>query len=214
MAKTAELLLYGDVGWEITAADVAAEMKRIGAVDELHVRINSYGGDVFEGLAIYQRLAEQKARVIVHVDGIAASIASIMALAGAEILIARHGFIVIHDAWTIAAGNAREHREVADRLEAASAQLAGIYVRRTGRDMGSVRAWMDEEKEFDAEEAVKAGFATRIVEAERMAARFDAERHRGRKTPSERVLAPPRLAAAASAVARMQMMLRARSGRG
>lgn len=213
MARSGEIVLYGDIGFEITAASVAADMRRLGAVDELHVRINSFGGDAFDGVAIHQRLAEHKARVIVHIDGIAASAASVIAMAGDEIAIARAGFVMIHDAWVGAVGNAAELRAVAERAEALSAQMAGIYQRRSGQGIEQIRAWMAEERTFSSEEAIDAGLATRIVEAERMAARFDPSRHHFRREPPAELLAQPKIAAAMAAVTQMRMHLVSRGHR-
>jgi ATP-dependent Clp protease protease subunit len=206
--KTAELIIYGDIGFEVTARGVSDELKRAGKVDELHVRVNSFGGDAFDGVAIYQRLAEHSARVVVHVDGIAASAASVIAMAGDEILIARAGFMMIHDAWVGAVGNAMELRQAADRAEALSAQMAGIYERRSKQDMATIRAWMAEERTFASDEAIAAGLATRSVEAERMAAKYDPERHHFRRPPPIETTASDKMAAAARTVARMKMHLR------
>ena len=173
-SKAGEILIYEDVGagWfgGVSAKSFTEALKALGDVATLDVRINSYGGDVFDGLAIYQQLVQSKARVTTHIDGIAASIASIIAMAGKEIKIAEAGWMMIHDAWGIFAGNAQALRENADRLDAVSKQLAGIYVARTNKKDEDIVNWMAQEKWFDSKEAVANGFATSVSENLRMAA--------------------------------------------
>lgn len=175
-ARAGEILIYEDIGaggWfsdGVSAKSFTEALKALGDVATLDVRINSYGGDVFDGLTIYQQLVQSKAKVTTHIDGIAASIASVIAMAGQEIRIAEAGWLMIHDAWGIAAGNATQLREIADRMDAVSQQLAGIYDARTKQGTKKVCAWMAEEKWFNAQEAVANGFATSVSENLRMAA--------------------------------------------
>lgn len=165
--KRAEVLIYEDVGagWfgGVTAKQFADDLKAAGTVDQLDVRIASYGGDVIDGLAMYRLLAEHKAKVVVHIDSVAASIASVIAMAGNEIIIAEAGSVMIHDAWTIAAGNAAELRRVVEQLEASSTQIADIYAKRTGNDLAKVKKWMADTSWFYGQEAVDAGFANAIA---------------------------------------------------
>lgn len=164
---SAEIQIYEDVGagWfgGVTAKQVADDLKGVGKVGTLHVRINSYGGDVAEGMAIYRRLAEHSARKVVHVDGIAASIASVIAMAGDEIVIGESAQMMIHDAWTIAAGNADDFTAKATELRRTSGQIADVYVARTKNALDQVRAWMKETKWFYGQEAVDAGFADSLA---------------------------------------------------
>jgi len=175
-AKAGEILIYEDIGaggWfndGVSAKSFTDALKALGDVSTLDVRINSYGGDVFDGLTIYQQLVQSKAKVTTHIDGIAASIASVIAMAGEEIRIAEAGWMMIHDAWGMAAGNAKQLREMADRMDAVSKQLAGIYSARTKQKSDTVVAWMAEEKWFNAADAISAGFATTLAENLRMAA--------------------------------------------
>lgn len=199
----AEIILYGDIGFDVTARQFSDEMKRLGKVSAIDLRINSFGGDVFDGVAIYSRLVDSGADITVHVDGIAASAASVVAMAGDRIRITEAGQMMIHDAWALSAGNAADFRRMADRLEAVSEQMAGIYVRRTGQDLAMVREWMAEEREFMAAEAVEFGFATETFAGERMAARYIPERHHFKHTPTAAL--PRRRAEAARLVAEMRM---------
>jgi len=154
----------------VSASQFAKDLRALGSVDQLDVRINSFGGDVFDGLAIYRLLADHKANVTCYVDGIAASIASIIAMAGNEIQIAEAGEIMIHNAWTVAVGPADALREVADRVEAVSSSLADVYVARTGCTRSQVVDWMNAETTFKSAEAVTNGFADKVMPNMKMAA--------------------------------------------
>lgn len=185
--NAAEILIYEDVGFSwfggVTAKDFAEQLKALGAVDQIDVRINSYGGDVFDGLAIYNQLMTHKAKVTTYVDGIAASIASIIAMAGEEIHMAEAGFVMVHDAWGVGVGNARELREFADRLETVTSSLADVYVARTGKTLAEVRGWMMAETWFNSADALKNGFATKVIDNQKVAAKYDPARYRFRNAP-------------------------------
>lgn len=187
-AGEAEILIYEDVGegffGGVSAKQFAGELKALGDVATINLRINSYGGDVFDGLAIYRQLADHKAKIIVHIDGVAASIASVIAMAGDDIRIAEAGFIMIHDAWGLAIGTAADMREVADRLDTITGAIGDVYSARTKRKADDVRKWMADEKWFTATEALDSGFATEIVENMRAAARLDPGKHKFRNVPS------------------------------
>lgn len=201
----ADIILYGDIGFDITAKEFSDQLKALGEVKEIAVRINSFGGDVFDGVAIYSRLIDSGANIIVYIDGIAASAASVIAMAGHEIHIAEAGFVMIHDAWVMTMGNAAELRKKADKLEAVSEQIAGIYQRRSGKDLAEIRALMEAETEFNATQAVEFGFATEIFEAERLAAKYDPDRHHFKNAPS--VTFPARAAEAQRMIAEMRMQI-------
>jgi ATP-dependent Clp protease protease subunit len=172
--KSAEIQIYEDVGagWfgGVTAKDIATDIRAAGDVQRIDVRIASYGGDVSDGLAIYRMLAEHKARVVTHIDGVAASIASVIAMAGDEIIMAEAGSLMIHDAWVIAAGNADEFRKMADHLEKSSGQIADIYAERTKQSLQQVKDWMKATTWFYGQEAVDAGFAGSIAQNVKAAA--------------------------------------------
>lgn len=193
--RSAEILIYEDVGagWfgGVSAKQFADDLKALGQIDTIDVRINSYGGDVFDGLAIYQQLVKHEAVVTTHIDGIAASIASVIAMAGSEIRIAESAFLMIHDAWGMAVGNSGELRRKAELLDTVTEQLSGIYVARTGQPAETVRAWMSEERWFTAAEAIDAKFATTMAENVRLAARAGVpERYCYRHVPEQLACAP------------------------
>jgi len=201
--RKAEILIYEDVGegWfgGVSAKQFAVDLKTLGEVKTIDLRINSYGGDVFDGLAIYRLLVEHKAVVIAHIDGIAASIASVIAMSGDEIIIAEAGEIMIHEAWGIAIGPPADMRAVADRLEAVSASIADVYVSRTGQPKTQIQEWMKAETTFQSADAVKHGFAQSIAPNLKFAARQELSRLHWRRAPPHandaKIDAPLRLSA-------------------
>lgn len=184
----AEVFIYEDVGasWfgGVSAKQFADDLKAVGPVDTIHVRINSYGGDVFDGVAIYRQLVENKAKVITHVDGVAASIASVIAMAGQEINIAEAGFMMIHDAWGGAVGPAEDMRRMADQLDQCTGAIADVYAARTKNAVPTLRDWMKDETWFTGKEAVAAGFADTLAENMKIAAHTDGSKHKFKHMPS------------------------------
>lgn len=167
--RSAEVKIYGDIGggwWDegITAESIANEIDALD-VDELNVRINSGGGLVFEGIAIYNAFARHSAHVVMHIDGIAASIASVIAMAGDEIRISEGSHLMIHKPWSGVMGDANAMRKEADVLDTLEAGLIDIYVARTEAKRADVQAWVDEETWFLGQAAVDAGFADEMVPA-------------------------------------------------
>lgn len=222
---SAEIYIYEDVGesWfgGVTAKQFAADLRALGSVQTIDVRINSAGGDVFDGLAIYRQLVDHSARVICHIDGLAASIASVIAMAGDEIRISEAGFVMIHDAWGFAVGNAADMRQMADLLDTTSGSITDVYVARTQGERASIRSWMEDETWFTGAEAIEHGFADSMDANLKVAARFDPTRHSYRHVPEaiDRVsLAPaaalpfarPRLETANQAIDRMRAQVRRR----
>jgi len=139
-------------------------------VATLHVRINSPGGSVFAGRAIETALREHKARVVVHVDGLAASAASFIAMAGDEIVMAAGAMMMIHKGWTWAWGNADELKATAELLDKIDGTLVQTYVARSGQTGEQVAAWLAAETWFTAQEAVDAGLADSVAEPAKGAA--------------------------------------------
>jgi len=166
-----DIVLYGRIQ-EGASRDVRARLKAAGS-GEVHVRINSPGGSVLEGLAIHSLLASHAGRVVVHIDGYALSMASAVAMAGREIEIAENGWIMLHDPLAAVDGTADELRSTAALLDKSRDQLVNIYATRSGHTAEQIAAMMKQETWFTAAEAVKAGFADRVVAARRMAAAFD-----------------------------------------
>jgi len=170
-----EIYLYGIIGdsWfgdGVTAQQFAKDLKALGEVSDIDLRINSDGGSVTHAEAIYTHLVEHKAKVTVHIDGIAASAASYIAMAGEEILIADGGWVMIHEARSIEFGTAEDFRRMADILDKTNDRIVAKYKARTRNDDKKLRAWMAEEKWFVGPEAVENGFADRVVENLKVAA--------------------------------------------
>lgn len=132
----------------------------------IHLRINSPGGSVPAARAIEQALREHKARVVVHIDGLAASAATFVAMAGDEIVMAKGALFMIHKAWTIAWGNADDLMQTAALLEKIDGTLVETYAERTEQPPQTIADWMAAETWFTAQEALDAGFVDRIANAE------------------------------------------------
>ena len=170
----AELMIYGRIGgggWfseGISAADVAAILRDAGP-GPLNVRINSGGGDVFDGVAIHSLLARHAGIVTAYVDGLAASAASFIMLAGDRIVAARNSFVMIHDAMTMPYGNADTLRQTADLLDKVSDNIADMYAERAGEDAEYWRGKMTENGEdgvwYTGQEALDAGLVDEITVA-------------------------------------------------
>jgi ATP-dependent Clp protease, protease subunit len=142
----------------ITAKTIGAQLKSHAGAD-IVVNINSPGGDVFEGLAIYNLMREYTGHITVRVLGIAASAASFIAMAADEVQIARAGFFMIHNAWTGVIGDRNDMRDIADFLEQIDATIADIYHIKTGIDVAELADQMDKETWITGKSAVDTGFA-------------------------------------------------------
>lgn len=158
--QAAVLSLFGDVGWEITPAGVAAELKKLSANQPITISINSYGGDALAGIAIHNMLARHAGPKTVIVEGIAASAASLIAMAGDRIVMPGNAFLMIHEAWGGALGDAETMRQQANVLDQISAAYRRTYAGKSGKTEEAVAALMSAETWFDAEAAVAEGFAS------------------------------------------------------
>src|SRR5690606_15957176 len=125
-------------GEGVTTKRIAAALRNMGA-GPVTVNVNSPGGDMFEGLAIYNLLREHKGEVTVKVLGLAASAASVIAMAGDTVQVARAGFLMIHNAWVCACGNRHDMRDIADTLEPFDRAMADIYAARTGEELEAMQ---------------------------------------------------------------------------
>ena len=157
-----EIELYDEVGfWGVNAKDFRTKLKGAG---DIVLKINSPGGSVFDGVAIYNDLKAHKGNVRVEITGIAASIASIIAMAGDEIAIAENGMMMIHNAWTIAVGNAAELEAQAEVLSKIDGNLALTYASRKGTPgIRAIKQMMADETWMTGKEAKDSGFATEIL---------------------------------------------------
>lgn len=161
------IYIYDEIGdsiWypAIGAKDIVAALDEIGQVPEIDVRINSPGGDVFEGEAIYSALNRNRAKIFIHIDGLAASAASFIAMAGDSIEMAENGFLMLHEAWTFAMGNKIDLAKVIDLLSKIDSNLAQIYSKRSGSTLEAASKWMAEETWFTAQEALDSKLIDKI----------------------------------------------------
>jgi ATP-dependent Clp endopeptidase proteolytic subunit ClpP len=160
--EEADVFLYDEIGgWGVNAKSFIDSVRATGA-KRINLRINSPGGSVFDGIAIYNFL--RGLDVTVQIDGLAASIASIIALAGKEVRIASNGFFMVHNPWGGAIGEAAEMRQTADLLDKIRDSLVGTYASKTGKSEEQIRQWMDSETWFTAAEAKDAGFVDTVTE--------------------------------------------------
>ena len=170
------LALYGEIsdtswfGDEVTPAAFLKDLEALGEIGALDVYINSPGGDVFAGYAIYHMLRRHPARVTVHVDGLAASAASVVAMAGDRIVMPAASMMMVHRAWTLACGDAARLLDIAAELERVDAQLAQLYADRTGKAIEDIEALMAAETWMTGAEALEMGFCDEVEPNKRIAA--------------------------------------------
>ena len=166
-AERAQVRIYDEIGyWGVDADTFARDLESITA-GEIEVAINSPGGSVFQGLAIYNALRTHPARVVTRVDGLAASAASFIAQAGDDRIMVESSQMMIHDAMAAVAGNADDMREVADFLDRQSANIAELYASRSGMDVAKFVDMMAAETWMTATEAVEHGLADSVLKPER-----------------------------------------------
>lgn len=171
-----EIDIFDDIGyWGVTAKQFVTELKAIVA-DKIIVNISSNGGSVFDALVMYNALRAHAAEIEVHILGVAASAASVVAMAGDKIMMPENAFMMVHQPLNVVYGNADDMREMADILDKVSGSLMNIYCARTGKDIESVKALLDDETYLTAAEAIEFGFADELQPELRVAASFDLER--------------------------------------
>lgn len=163
--------LFDEIGpFGISESDVDAHLKGAG---DVVLRINSPGGDVFSGIAIFNLLAAHQGRVRVEILGLAASAASLIAMAGDEIAIAENAFLMLHRAWGATIGNEAAHEESAALLRQLDLGMTATYAARTGEPQAKIKAMLEAETWLSADAALAAGFATEKLAAASTKARFD-----------------------------------------
>lgn len=174
-----ELYIYGDVesmtldmeNWRYVPSENSAqhfreELAKYPNAERIDIYINSYGGDVFEGTAIYNQLKRHQARKVVHVDGFACSIASVIAMAGDEVIMPRNTLMMIHNMWMCACGNAAELRKAADDLDVINSAGRQAYLQKAGDKLpeDELVRMMDAETWLTAERCVELGLADRLAD--------------------------------------------------
>lgn len=178
--KKAEITIFGDIGYQYSFEQFHEELSALGEGREITVRINSDGGDVFTGFAIYNRLKRYKGKIITYVEGLAASMGSIIFMAGDERVMPENAMLMIHNPAGASAGNADELASFADALRAMEDNLVKAYVDGSDLDEKKIRALMTKETWLTAAQAIDKGFATRVDAPVKMAAHagFDLSRYK------------------------------------
>ena len=170
--KKAELYIYGDISsWDYdsskstSANSLVKALVELTDINEINVYINSCGGEVGEGLAIYNALKRHSAKVTTYCDGLAASIASVIFMAGDERVMSNSSLLFVHNAWTYTAGNASELRKSADDLDKLTKASINAYLEHVNIDEVELKQLLDEETWLDATECIDKGFATKIAQS-------------------------------------------------
>lgn len=175
----AEVLIYDEIGaYGVSAKGFLAELGALPDGVPIDLRLNSPGGSVFDAVAIYNALQRHNGSITVWIDGIAASAASYVAMAGDEIVMPENAFLMIHDPSGLVMGTAADMREMADTMDKIAGSMIRGYAARSGRTEEEITALMAAETWFDAQEALDAGLASRMIEPVRIAASFDIARFR------------------------------------
>lgn len=175
----AEVAIYDEIGaYGISAKGFLSELGALPEGTPVDLRLNSPGGSVFDAVAIHNALKRHEGPVTVWIDGIAASAASYIAMAGDEIVMPENAFLMIHDPAGLVMGTAEDMRAMAEALDKVKGSLVSGYAAKSGRPREDVSALMAAETWFDAADAVAQGFADRLIEPVRIAANFDIGRFR------------------------------------
>lgn len=183
--KKGEIFIYGDIvseEWfanEVTAPGFKQQLDELGNVSEIDVHINSSGGNVFEGHAIYNMLKMHKAKINIYIDALAASIASVIAMSGDTIFMHKNSFLMIHNSWIMTVGNAKELRDTADLLDKTDEASNQAYLDRAlNISEEELKELLDAETWLTASEALEKGFIDEILEPNEIAASISDERYK------------------------------------
>ena len=163
-ADEATVYLYDEIGWFGIAADEFVRDLNSIKAGTIHLRVNSPGGSVFDGTTIYNALKQHKSKVIAHVDGLAASIASVIIMGADEVKMAENAFLMIHEPWSIVMGGSDDMRHEAELLDKVRGTIAKTYQNKSGKEEDEILAMMEKETWFTAQEAIDAGFVDSIYD--------------------------------------------------
>ena len=171
--ETADIYIFDEIGtYGVTAQDFISEIKGLKDMP-INLRINSLGGDVFDGMAMYNVIKRRESKTTVYIEGIAASIATIIALGADEVIMAENSLFMIHNAWGGTSGEAKDMRKTAETLDKITSELTDIYVKKTGLSVDALAEMMDEETWLNAQEAFDLGFIDTISDSIKVAAKYD-----------------------------------------
>lgn len=168
-----DIKIHGEIGgwWDgISAKEVMAKLSSVPDGEEINVSIHSTGGDMMDGLAIYNALKMHDSKVIVTIAGLAASSASVIAMAGDEIKIPENAYIMIHNPWGYVSGESKDFEDAASLFRQFETTCAKVYAGRSGKDVEEIHAMLDESTWLDGARAVEMGFADTVVDAVKIAA--------------------------------------------
>lgn len=172
-----EIYIYDEIGgWGVTARQFANDLKSRGDIRNIVLRIHSPGGDVFEGMAIYNLLDQHPAYITVYIDGLAASMASVIAMVGDVVIIPMNAGIMVHKPWGIQGGDADDMRRYADLLDKVEDSLVSAYTKKTGKSAEDIKQLLDAETWMFGQEAVDLGFADMVAEPLQAAASLNSKR--------------------------------------
>ena len=163
---TAEISIYDEIGyWGITAKSFSKDLKALGNnLKQINLHIHSPGGDVFDGIAIYNLLKNHPANVTVYIDGLAASMASVIAMAGNEVIMPENAMMMIHKPWGVQGGDAEDMRKYADLLDKIENTLIPAYANKTGKTPEELAEMLSAETWLNGKECVEQGFADKLAE--------------------------------------------------
>lgn len=167
-ANSADIYIYGDIydSWwddDNSAVSLKDKLLELGDINEINLHINSLGGDVFEGIAMFNLLKQHKATVNVFIDGIAASIASVIAMAGDTIYMPKNSMMMIHNCWSYACGNSKEFRKLADDLDKIMEASIESYMSKVNITKEELKELLDAETWLTAQECFDKGFADELL---------------------------------------------------
>ncbi|MBZ7135868.1 ClpP-like prohead protease/major capsid protein fusion protein [Klebsiella grimontii] len=164
--SSATINIYEEIGgWGITAQQFSEDLKALGDISHISLHIHSPGGDVFDGIAIYNLLSKHPAKITVQIDGLAASMASVIAMAGDRIVMPENAMMMIHKPWGISGGNANDMRDYAELLDKVENVLIPAYARKTGKSAEALASLLEDETWMDGRECVAQGFADELLPA-------------------------------------------------
>lgn len=160
----AEIYIYDEIGyWGVTAKQFVANLKALGEITHIKLHINSPGGDVFDGIAIFNALKFHGAAITVYIDGLAASMASVIAMVGNPVIMPENTMMMIHKPWGFAGGDADDMRDYADLLDKVESVLIPAYASKTGKSHDEIAAMLEDETWLTGEECLAQGFADQVT---------------------------------------------------
>ncbi|EEV0136394.1 Clp protease ClpP [Escherichia coli] len=173
----ADIYIYDEIGfWGVTAKQFISDLNALGDITHINLHINSPGGEVFEGIAIFNALRNHGAGITVYVDGVAASMASLIAMAGDTVIMPENAFMMIHKPWGISGGDAEKMRTYADRLDKLESVMVPVYAQKTGKTTDEIAVMLADETWMSGAECLAHGFADQVTPAVRAMACIQSKR--------------------------------------